>query len=183
MAKHGVVYCLTDGENSYIGSTFNLQARKYTHKKAEHLQKILKNKEHKYDIMREGEFTKRELLEAEKECILNNDCINKYKPLTQFKNKQHKYMLKWGKEYIHCDSCDCDVTRWNWCKHITTLKHKVKAGDDEEANYRGGKMTYMRAVAIYNQRKKAENEAHKHVVPKKGTPEQEEVIQIFKELS
>lgn len=181
MEKNGVVYCLTDGEESYIGSTFNLQKRKHTHKYVDYLQKILKNKNSRYDIMKEGLFTKRELLDAEKECILNNDCINKYKPLTEFKSKQHKHMLKWGRQYVHCDACDCDVTRWNWCKHSQSLKHQSNTQKNGEPVLNGGKMTYMRAVAIYNQQKKSVDENHKHVIPKKGTPEQEEVFQIFKD--
>jgi len=181
MEKHGVVYCLTDGEQSYIGSTFNLSVRKKQHKFTEYLQNILKNKNHRYDIMREGEFTKRELLDAENECIQNNECINKYKPLTNFKNKQHKYMLKWGKQYVHCESCDCEVTRWNWCKHVQSLKHKLHAGDDDKAIFKGGKMTYMRAVSIYNKQKKEADDSHVHIIPTKGSPEQNEVLEIFQQ--
>jgi len=180
MEQHGVVYCLTDGKNSYIGSTFNLVKRKYTHKSCNYLQKILNNKNHRYDIMKEGEYTKRELLDAEKECIENNDCINKRKPLTMFKNKHHKYMLKWGKEHVRCEACNCDITRWNWCKHTSTLKHKANAGDENDL-FLGGKMTYMRAVAIYNKQKKAIDDTHIHIIPKKGTVEQAEVLEILSE--
>ena len=182
MKKHGVVYCLTDGKNKYIGSTFNFEARKQHHKHTEYLKKILNKKNHRYDIMRQGEFTKRELLDAENECIQNNKCINKKKPLTVFKNKQHESMLKWGKKYVHCDACNCQITRWNWCKHIKTISHKANASKNGEPVINGGKITYMRAVALYNKQKKEKDADHKHIVPQKGSQEQNEVIQLFKDL-
>ena len=181
MEKHGVVYCLTDGTNSYIGSTFDLKTRKLRHQQVDYLKKILKNKNHRYDIMEEGVFTKRQLLDLENEYIENNDCINKRKPLKMFKNKQHRNMLNWGKQYMHCDACNCEVTRWNWCKHEQSVKHQTNADKNGEPVLNGGQITYMRAVAIYNKQKKQQDENHKHFIPKKGTPEQEEVFRIFRE--
>jgi len=178
--KTGVVYKLTNGQLNYIGSTFDLKQRKHMHKQIDYLQKILKSEKCRYDIMAEGEFTKRELLDEENKHILNNNCINKKKPLTQFKSKQHKAMLKWGKKYVHCDCCNVDITRWNWCKHVKTTLHKVNVDKPENANQQqGGKMTYMKALKIYNEQEKLLNPDHQHIVPRKGTKEHTEIMDIF----
>jgi len=176
--KHGIVYCLTDGTKKYIGSTFNLKGRKALHRKTDYLQIILKNENHRYDIMAEGDYTKRELLDQEDEFILSNECINKRKPLRDFKNKQHKAMLKWGKKHKLCEACKKHVTRWNWCKHVKSITHIANIKKHGEI-IEGGRMTYMKAVAIYNEQQREKDANHKHILPSKGSIEQQEVIEIL----
>ena len=179
--QKGIVYRITNGKLNYYGSTFNLEQRKYHHKTTDYLQKILKDKKCRYDIMESGHFTKRELLDLEDNYIQNNFCINKRKPLQVFKSSKHKAMLKWGKSYVHCEACNKDITRWNICKHEKTLTHikKTREQDLPADMLDGGKMSYMKALKIYNKRELASNPEHKFINPKKGTDEHLTVQQIF----
>ncbi len=180
-ARHGVIYKLTDGKLNYFGSTRNFEKRKREHKHVKYLNKILKNIHSRYDIMEEGNFTQRELLEKEKEYIKNNFCINKKKPLQHFKSSQHKYMLKWGRSYVRCEACNVDITRWNICKHEKTLKHlgNCKKQNKSVSIQANKNMTYMKAVKLYNEQEKARNPEHKYIVPAKGSDEHLNILQLY----
>lgn len=179
--KHGVIYKLTNGKDNYIGSSFNLETRKKYHKDMNYLKSIVEHKNCRYDIIEEGEFTKRELLDKEREHIINNLCINKYKPLTQFKNAQHKNMLNWGKQYVYCDICNCDITRWNVSKHEKSIKHQMncKKNNCDVNILIGDEMTYMKAVKLYNQEQKNINDNHTFIIPKKNTDEYLDVMKYY----
>jgi predicted GIY-YIG superfamily endonuclease len=171
-----------DDTLNYYGSTYNLKTRKANHKQEEHLKKILKGKNCKYTIMETLNCSKRDLLNKEQEYIKNNKCINKYKPITVYKDSQHKASLRWGRRYTHCEICDKGITQWNLAKHQKTKTHIEKEAEANPDNIIiGGQMTYQRAVKIYNEREKLMKIDHKYERVKKGTDAYYIVMDILAE--